>query len=159
MEAALKKSLRVANGDMIDAAQHRHFLKILMEDADADTPLVPGQAGGSDVDGSSAAGKQDDSDGDGSEDADSGSSGGGVASRRQSTLSTWIEGIGNDVLGPRPTQPVQFTRGGDLQDVSEDDAGHAQGTQSREVAQLPRDRAAQRWVVIQVQTLQSREVA
>ena len=40
MEAALKKSL--ANGDMIDAAQHRHFLKILMEDAEADTPLVPG---------------------------------------------------------------------------------------------------------------------
>ena len=121
MEAALKKSL--ANGDMIDAAQHRHFMKILTEDADADTPLVPGQAGGSDVDGSSAAGKKDDSDGDGSEDADSGSSGGGVASRRQSTLSTWIEGIGDDVLGPRPTQPVQFTRGGDLQDVSEDDDG------------------------------------
>ena len=52
MNAALKKSL--ANGDMIDAAQHRHFLKILMEGAEADTPLVPDQADGSDDDGSSA---------------------------------------------------------------------------------------------------------
>ena len=123
MNAALKKSL--ANGDMIDAAQHRHFLKILMEGAEADTPLVPDQADGSDDDGSSAVGTQDDRDGDGSDDVDSGSLSGREAGSRQSTLSSWIESVGDSVLGPRPVLPVQFTRGGDLQDVSDDDGGES----------------------------------
>jgi hypothetical protein len=33
--------------------------------------------------------------------------------------------VGDDVLGPRPVLPVQFTRGGDLQDVSDDDGGES----------------------------------
>ena len=110
---------------MIDAAQHRHFLKILMEGAEADTPLVPDQADGSDDDGSSAVGTQDDRDGDGSDDVDSGSLSGREASSRQSNLSSWIESVGDSVLGPRPVLPVQFTRGGDLQDVSDDDGGES----------------------------------
>ena len=63
-------------------------------------------------------------DGDGSDDVDSGSLSGREASR-QSTLSSWIESVGDSVLGPRPVLPVQFTRGGDLQDVSDDDGGES----------------------------------
>eukprot|EP01046_Picozoa_sp_COSAG06_P050979 COSAG06_NODE_8211_length_2237_cov_20.351263_1_plen_242_part_00 len=95
---------------LIDAAQHRHFLKTLMEGAKADTSLVPDQADGSDDDGSSAVGTQDDRDGDGSDDVDSGSLSGREASSRQSTLSSWIESVGNEVLGPRLVLPAHCLR-------------------------------------------------